>query len=64
MARRTRLEFEPLSLEETARQLGVPRRRAKRILALVGVKSDSKGRTGRVSKHRVGSAKSARVTKA
>ena len=28
MSRRTKLEFEPLSLEETAKQLGIPRQRA------------------------------------
>ena len=36
MSRRTKLEFEPLSLEETARHLGVPRQRAHRILSLIG----------------------------
>jgi hypothetical protein len=36
MSRRTRIEFEPLSLEETAKQLGVPHQRAKRILTLIG----------------------------
>jgi hypothetical protein len=36
MSRRTKLEFEPLSLEETARHLGIPRQRAHRILSLIG----------------------------
>jgi hypothetical protein len=36
MSRRTKIEFEPLSLEETAKQLGVPHQRAQRILALIG----------------------------
>jgi hypothetical protein len=36
MSRRTKLDFEPLSLEETAEQLGIPRRRARRILTLIG----------------------------
>jgi predicted ArsR family transcriptional regulator len=36
MSRRTKLEFEPLSLEETAKQLGIPRQRARRILTLIG----------------------------
>ena len=36
MSRRTKLEFEPLSLEETAKQLGIPHQRAQRILALIG----------------------------
>jgi hypothetical protein len=37
MRRPTKLNFKPLSLAETARLLGVPRARALRILALVGV---------------------------
>jgi hypothetical protein len=36
MSRRTKLQFEPLSLEETAKQLGVPLPRARRILTLIG----------------------------
>jgi len=36
MSRRTKLQFEPLSLEETAKQLGVPPQRARRILTLIG----------------------------
>jgi hypothetical protein len=36
MSRRTKLEFEPLSLEETAKQLGIPRQGAERILTLIG----------------------------
>lgn len=36
MSRRTKLEFEPLSLEETAKQLGIPQQRAQRILTLIG----------------------------
>ena len=36
MSRRTKLGFEPLSLEETARQLGISHQRAQRILTLVG----------------------------
>jgi hypothetical protein len=36
MSRRTKLEFVPLSLEETARQLGISHQRAQRILALIG----------------------------
>ncbi|MBZ5665187.1 MAG: hypothetical protein LAO30_11340 [Acidobacteriia bacterium] len=63
MSRRTKLEFEPLSLEETARRLGVPRQRAQRILTLVGVKADAKARTSRTSKHRASSAKSTHITK-
>lgn len=62
MARRTKLEFEPLTLEETARRLGVPHRRAERILTLVGVKAEAKTRR-RMAKHRANNAKSARTTK-
>ncbi|MGA7291367.1 MAG: hypothetical protein WBW53_10275 [Terriglobales bacterium] len=36
MSRRTKLEFEPLSLEETAKQLGISHQRAQRILTLIG----------------------------
>jgi hypothetical protein len=36
MSRPTKLEFKPLSLEETAKQLGIPRQRARRILSLIG----------------------------
>jgi hypothetical protein len=37
MSRRTKLDFKPLSLAETAKQLGIPRKRARRVLSLVGV---------------------------
>jgi hypothetical protein len=37
MSRRTRLDFKPLTLGETAKALGVPPARARKILALVGV---------------------------
>jgi hypothetical protein len=40
MLRRTKLDFEPLSLHETAKRLGVPRGRARKVLALVGVESE------------------------
>jgi hypothetical protein len=43
MLRRTKLDFEPLSLDETAKRLGVPRARARKILALVGVESAEQG---------------------
>jgi len=43
MSRRTKLDFKPLSLGETAKRLGVPPARARKILALVGVDFD--GRT-------------------
>jgi hypothetical protein len=51
MSRRTKLEFEPLSLEETAKQLGIPRRRAQGILTLVGVR-DAHRRPIRAAKKR------------
>ena len=37
MSRRIKLDFKPLSLGETAKALGVPPARARRILAMVGV---------------------------
>ncbi len=40
MRRPTKLDFKPLSLLETAKRLGVPRARARKILALVGVDFD------------------------
>jgi len=43
MRRPTKLKFKPLSLAETARLLGVPRARALRILALVGVGPEALG---------------------
>jgi hypothetical protein len=43
MSRPTKLDFKPLTLVETAKALGVPPARARKILALVGV--DSNGRT-------------------
>ncbi len=36
-SRPTKLDFKPLSLAETARRLGIPRQRARRILSLIGV---------------------------
>lgn len=42
MSRRIQLDFKPLTLIETAKALGVPPARARKILALVGV--DSNGR--------------------
>jgi hypothetical protein len=61
MSRRTRLEFEPLSLVETAKQLGIPQRRAQRILTLIG--ADLLGSQGlRLGKHRAVRHKLARKT--
>jgi hypothetical protein len=40
MRRPVKLDFKPLSLRETARRLGVPPARARKILALVGVDLD------------------------
>jgi len=37
MTRRIKLDFKPLTLGETAKALGVPPARARKILALVGV---------------------------
>jgi hypothetical protein len=43
MSRPIKLDFKPLTLGETAKRLGVPPARARKILALVGV--DFSGRT-------------------
>jgi hypothetical protein len=53
--RPVKINFEALSLEETARQLGIPKKRAQRILSFVGaddasdakVRSSGKRRTSR-----------------
>jgi hypothetical protein len=62
MRRPVKLDFKPLSLRETAKRLGVPPARARKILALVGVDFDgrivstaplkSQARTGRASSRR------------
>jgi hypothetical protein len=52
MSRRTKLEFEPLSLEETAKQLGIPHQRAQRILTLVGADAVSGPNGLRTAKRR------------
>jgi hypothetical protein len=52
MSRRTKLEFEPLSLEETASQLGISHQRAQRILALIGTGAGSGPQGGRSAKPR------------
>jgi hypothetical protein len=41
MPHRVKLDFEPLSLEETAKRLGIPKARAIKILTLVGAGSDA-----------------------
>jgi len=60
MQRRVKLNFKPLSLDETAQRLGVPRARARKILAMIGVDLDApsplrrtrKARTAKPSSHR------------
>jgi hypothetical protein len=62
MRRPIKLDFKPLSLRETAKRLGVPPARARKILALVGVDFDGKmvsttppkrrTRTGKISSRR------------
>jgi hypothetical protein len=47
MPRRVKLDFEPLSLQETAKKLGIPRARATKILTLVGVGAEALNGTGR-----------------
>ena len=42
ISRRTKLDFEPLSLRETAKQLGIPPKRARRILSLFGVEFENR----------------------
>jgi hypothetical protein len=53
MSRRTKLEFEPLSLEETAKQLGIPQQRAQRILSLIGADVVPGSRGRRAGKPRI-----------
>jgi hypothetical protein len=62
MRRPVKLDFKPLSLRETAKRLGVPPARARKILALVGVDFDGRivstaspkrqARTGKTSSRR------------
>lgn len=40
MRRPVKLNFKPLSLEETAKELGIPRARALKIIALFGVAAE------------------------
>jgi len=61
MSRRTKLDFEPLSLEETARELGIPRQRAQRILTMIGAGVVPGPRKLRAGKRRTARAKSARI---
>jgi hypothetical protein len=61
MPRRTKLDFEPLSLEETAKQLGIPRRRAQQILALFGADALPGPRRSRTLKRRSFRSKSPRT---
>jgi hypothetical protein len=42
MPRRVKLDFEPLTLRETAAALGLPPTRARKILAMVGVDFDGR----------------------
>jgi hypothetical protein len=68
MPRPVKLDFKPLTLEETAKALGVPPARARKILAMVGVDFNGrptgtmqptmpprKARSGRASSRRSGS---------
>lgn len=43
MRRPVKINFETFSLEETARELGIPKQRAQRILSLVGVDTAENG---------------------
>jgi hypothetical protein len=63
--RRTKLDFEPLSLGETAKRLGIPRARARRILAMFGLESEGLNAGGLRTKRKGGTGKkSSRGTKA
>jgi hypothetical protein len=68
MSRPVKLDFKPLTLGETAKALGVPPARARKILAMVGVDFDGrptgtvqprKARSGKTSSRR----SSSRVTR-
>jgi len=61
MSRRTKLNFEPLSLEDTAKELGIPRRRAERILTMIGTSVVPGPRKLKAAKRRTSRAKSARI---
>jgi len=52
MRRRVKLDFKPLSLDETAQTLGVPRTRARKILAMVGVDLDARNPGARRGKRK------------
>jgi hypothetical protein len=62
MRRPVKLDFKPMSLRETAKALGVPPTRARKILAMFGVDFDGptastvranrKARTGKISSRR------------
>lgn len=43
MRRPVKINFETFSLEETARELGIPKRRAQRILSSVGADETENG---------------------
>ena len=47
MRRPVKLKFEPMSLRETAKELGISRTRALKILALAGVGPEALDRTRR-----------------
>jgi hypothetical protein len=63
MRRRTKLDFELLSLEETAKELGIPHKRARGILKMVGVKGEPNLRISVRSGRRVACKKSVGAAK-
>jgi hypothetical protein len=63
MPRPTKLQFKPLSLAETAKRLGVPPARARKILALVGVDFDGLGARTVHAKRKVRAGKPSREAK-
>ncbi len=56
MRRPVKLDFKPLSLEDTAKALGIPQRRAAKIIAMFGVNPEPV-HTRRSTKGRVGARK-------
>ena len=55
MRRPVKINFEALSLEETARQLGIPKKRAQRILSFVGADETPEAKSRSTPKRRTSS---------
>jgi hypothetical protein len=63
-SRPTKLDFKPLSLAETARQLHIPEQRARRLLSLIGMDLDTEKSRSLPIKGRATPRKTARKRKA